>query len=343
MMKVLTSQIDRIDGNSRLPKYRQVINTILTDIDQGVFKPGERIPSINETSEEFYLSRDTVEKAYRELSRRGIISSVPGKGFYVNDISEVGRLKIMVIFNKLSDYKKVVYNAFVKTLGEIAQTTFYVHNYNFRFFEHLVLDQLGEYDYYVIMPHFYDQTDQAISIIDKIPRNKLLILDRQIQVLGNACGTVYQDFEHDIAEGLHSGIHLLRKYDTLKLIFPQKDRYPQEIIRGFRTFCEDHAFDHEIIYDLAHHRLCPGSAYIVIDESALISLIKDCRNQGLELGKDIGVISYNDTPVKEILAGGITVITTDHAKMGETAARMILEKTRATVRNPFYMIRRNSL
>lgn len=342
-MNLLSSQIDRINSNSRLPKYRQVINTILSDIDQGVFKPGERIPSINETSEEYYLSRDTVEKAYRELSRRGVISSVPGKGFYVNEISEVGRLKIMVIFNKLSDYKKVVYNHFVKTLGEIAKTTFFVHNYNFKFFEHLVLDQLGEYDYYVIMPHFYDHAEEALAIINQIPRNKLLILDRRLPELKGTYGTIYQDFEQDMAEGLQSGIQLLRKYESIKLVFPQQDRYPLDILKGFRIFCENHAFPHEIIYDLEQHDLCRNSAYIVIDESALITLIKACQHKGYELGKDIGLVSANDTPIKEILAGGITVLTTDHARMGETAARMILEKSWDTVRNPFFLIRRNSL
>lgn len=342
-MRVLTSQIDRINGNSRLPKYRQVINTILTDIDRGIFKTGERIPSINETSEEFYLSRDTVEKAYRELSRRGIISSVPGKGFYVNSTADVGRMKIMVIFNKLSDYKKVVYNSFVKSLGEIAQTTFFVHNNNFKFFEHLVLDQLGEYDHYVIMPHFYEHTSQAREIISKIPRNKLMILDRDLEGLSGQYGLIYQDFENDIVDGLYEGIDLLRKYESLKLIFPEAERFPREIIKGFIRFCRDHAFPHEVIYENDPHTLCKGSAYITLAENTLIDLIKDARESNLRIGEDIGILSYDDTPIKEILEGGISVLTTDHVKMGKVAAQMILDKSRDRIRNPFSLIQRNSL
>ena len=52
----------RINHDSEIPKYKQVVNLILSDIEAGIFKKGQRIPSINETSEELFLSRDTVEK-----------------------------------------------------------------------------------------------------------------------------------------------------------------------------------------------------------------------------------------------------------------------------------------
>ena len=73
-----------IDEGSKIPKYQQVVDTIVSDIELGIVKVGDKIPSINETSEEYYLSRDTVEKAYKILRKRGIITAVRGKGFYVS-------------------------------------------------------------------------------------------------------------------------------------------------------------------------------------------------------------------------------------------------------------------
>jgi DNA-binding transcriptional regulator YhcF (GntR family) len=64
----------RIDVESRVPKYRQIINSIIKDIEQGVLRVGDRMPSINEISEEYYLSRDTVEKAYNELKKNKSLS-----------------------------------------------------------------------------------------------------------------------------------------------------------------------------------------------------------------------------------------------------------------------------
>ncbi len=63
----------------------------------------------------------------------------------------------------------------------------------------------------------------------------------------------------------------------------------------------------------------------------------------LKIGKDVGIISYNETPLKEILLDGITVITTDHGFMGETAARLILNDSVEKIKNPFSFIRRKSL
>jgi DNA-binding LacI/PurR family transcriptional regulator len=86
-----------------------------------------------------------------------------------------------------------------------------------------------------------------------------------------------------------------------------------------------------------------NEVYIVIEEPDLVALIKSCQAKGLKIGKDVGIISYNDTPIKEILSDGITVISTDHHKMGETAARIILENRKEKIKNPFVLIKRKSL
>jgi DNA-binding LacI/PurR family transcriptional regulator len=61
----------------------------------------------------------------------------------------------------------------------------------------------------------------------------------------------------------------------------------------------------------------------------------------LKLGQDVGVISFNETTLKELLE--ITVITTDFETMGRTAAALLLDKKQIKIKNPFYTIRRKSL
>lgn len=73
-----------------------------------------------------------------------------------------------------------------------------------------------------------------------------------------------------------------------------------------------------------------------------MNLIRICGQKGLRIGKDIGIISYNETPLKEILLERITVISTDHECMGCSAARLILEKRSEHIKNPFTLIRRKS-
>lgn len=73
----------------------------------------------------------------------------------------------------------------------------------------------------------------------------------------------------------------------------------------------------------------------------MVNLVKQIREDEFVLGKEIGVISYNDTPLKDLL--GITVISTDFKMMGETAARMILHKEKGKVKVDFNFIDRNSI
>ena len=61
------------------------------------------------------------------------------------------------------------------------------------------------------------------------------------------------------------------------------------------------------------------------------------------MAKDVGLISYNDTILKEILEGGITTISTDFKKMGKALAKIIFEKKKVTIENPNDLIVRNSL
>jgi DNA-binding LacI/PurR family transcriptional regulator len=86
-----------------------------------------------------------------------------------------------------------------------------------------------------------------------------------------------------------------------------------------------------------------GELYITPDDKNLLKIIKKLRSQNFTLARDIGVISYNDTLLKEIVEGGITTITTDFNEMGKNLAQMILNKKQEKIENPNKLIIRNSI
>jgi DNA-binding GntR family transcriptional regulator len=77
-------KIIQIDDSLGIPKYRQIINSISNAISAGDLKLGDKVPSLNEICAEFELSRDTVMVAFNELKAKGVINSIPGKGYYIN-------------------------------------------------------------------------------------------------------------------------------------------------------------------------------------------------------------------------------------------------------------------
>jgi DNA-binding transcriptional regulator YhcF (GntR family) len=337
--------IFEIDANRRTPKYLQIVHSITKAIKQGHYKKGDRLSSINELSNEYFLSRDTVQKAYDILEKDRIIEGVRGKGFYINRTDIVNPYRVLLLFNKISNYKKMIYNSFLQTLGKKATVDLKIYHSNTSLFSNIVEGHLGEYDYYVIMPHFYEDVEEAYKVIRKIPGEQLLVLDKDLVAYNNhEYAAVFQDFQKDIGEALESGMDTLSKYNKLTLVFPKIPSYPYEIVLGFRNFCLQKNFRYSIINEInPNDAIAEKEAFIVIEETDLVNLIKNCRSSKLKVGKDVGIISYNDTPLKEILLDGISVISTDHTKMGETAARLILENRKEKIKNPFTLIQRKSL
>ncbi len=333
----------KIDKDSKTPKYKQIVDTIVSDIENGIFKIGERIPSINETSEEFYLSRDTVERAYKILKKKGLIMPVKGKGYFVSSTGGPKSLRILMLLNKLSEQKKTLYNAFDKKFNEEEVTIdLIIHNCNHYTLESIIIENLGNYDYYVVMPHVDEITQSLVSTINKIPDDKLILINQEIDGIEGRFASVYEDYEHDIETALIEGYDVISKYKRFKFVFPLTNHYRPAIKSGFTRFCESHGLTYEITNSFQQDLLNKGDLYIVIEENDLCEIIKTSKAQNLEIGKDIGIICYNDTPAKEILLGGISVITTDFKKMGETAADFILNKKSERIKNPFSLIKRNS-
>lgn len=334
----------KIDSNLKIPKYIQIVNAVSNAIRQGKLKKGDNIFSINELSDEFLLSRDTVQKAYNLLRKKGIITSVKGKGFYINRTDISTPLRILLLFNKISNYKRQIYHSFVNTMGDKAAVDLKIHHSNTQVLDSLITENLHEYDYYVLMPHFYSDADEIYTIIKKIPAEQIIILDKDLPHTYSKYAGVYQDFKNDIYNALESGLDSIRKYSKLILVFPKIIPYPKEIITGFRSFCNSHNMAYNIIDEIEEETIIiKKEAYVVIEETDLVTLIKSCQTQNLKVGKDIGIISYNDTLLKEILLDGITVISTDHQLMGETAAKLILENRKEKIKNPFTFIKRKSL
>jgi len=75
----------QIDPLSRMPVYEQIKEQLEKFILNGTIQPGEQIPSVRGLSLESGINPNTILKAYAELDRRGLICSVPGKGYFVRE------------------------------------------------------------------------------------------------------------------------------------------------------------------------------------------------------------------------------------------------------------------
>lgn len=79
-----------VDVKSRKPIYEQLVESVKASVVQGFMDPDEPLPSVRQLAGELAINPNTIQKAYTELERQGIVYSVPGKGSFVSsDVKEV--------------------------------------------------------------------------------------------------------------------------------------------------------------------------------------------------------------------------------------------------------------
>ena len=73
----------QIDPLSRIPVYEQIVTQAENMVTKDVLKPGDPLPSVRSLSIQMSINPNTIQKAYTELERRGLLVSVSGKGSFV--------------------------------------------------------------------------------------------------------------------------------------------------------------------------------------------------------------------------------------------------------------------
>jgi len=343
MHSVNIYQLISLDQYAVTPKYIQLSNSIVKSIESGKLIKGYLLPSINELSFELDISRDSAEKAYKHLKKLGVIGSVPGKGYFIRNTDVTQPIKVLLLFNKLSAHKKILYDSFAGMLGERAAIDFHIYNNDFGLFKKLLQNKTADYSHYVIIPHFLDGGDKASEVINEFTNGKLILLDKLITGINKSYSAVYENFEKDIFGALKEALPQLEKYHTLKIVFPADTYFPEEILKGFQSFCNEYAFNYNVVRNIAAEPISEGEVYINLMEDDLVVLLGKITSSSLVVGENIGIISYNETPWKQFILDGITTISTDFKMMGEMAAQMVLHDDKSRLEVPFYLTLRKSL
>jgi DNA-binding transcriptional regulator YhcF (GntR family) len=335
----MKQKIVKISRVSREAKYRQIINSIINAVSNGRLKRGDKVPSINDIANEFALSRDTVMLAFNELKAKGIIASVPGIGYFIESTNVQFDQKVFLLFDEFNGFKEQLYNSFLNALNERAQVDIYFHHFNLQVFEALIKDNAMRYTTFVILP---GNLIGVLPVLKTLPQEKVIILDQLSEELKGLYSSVYQSFETDIYDCLENGMNLILKYKRFILVYPG-GKEPIGFVEGFINFCENYRLAYVVVDQLDTIDIQKGDVYVLPRDSDLVNVVKASACMNLLLGRDIGIISINDMPLKEVVAGGITTISTDFERMGETLASLVLDGARESIRNPAKLIIRQSL
>jgi len=324
-----------INFNSDIPKYQLLVNAINDALSNNTLTSGDALPSVNTICSNYNLSRDTVFKAYSILKENKVIESVPNKGYYVAHDTR----KVLLVLDTFKAYKEVLYHSFVNNLPKNVIVDVQFHHYNIHNFKTILNNSKGKYYKFVVMS--FNHKDVPI-VLSEFDNEKLLLIDWNIHA-SDVNNFVFQDFGKSFYEALKEASVPFKKYKKLVFVYPTFTHHPTESLTYFKLFCETFHFKYKIITDANEFTVTKGEAYISVSDRILGIFLETCRTKGYEPGTDVGFLSYNETPMKQFIYKGISVISTNFKELGATAAAFIKQDKPIQSYIPTTLILRESL
>ncbi|MEN8117990.1 MAG: GntR family transcriptional regulator [Bacteroidota bacterium] len=330
----------KIEGHSEKPKYQQIIQSVIDAIDNNTLQLGDKLPSLNQLCKTFSLSQDTALMAYNDLKSKGIVASAVGKGYFVSSINTHQTNRVFLLFDRLTLYKENLYNIILDKFKNKGSVDIFFHHNNKEVFHKLINEAAGQYSSYIIMPIIDTGT---LGVLAELPVKKVFILDVGRNLLGHKYAYVCQNFEKDVYNCLKKGKKELSKYQKIYLVNPDKNIHATEMQKGISKFTKANKFEFDTIKNPNQHKIEKHAVYLTIKDIDLVDIIKKANDKNLIIGRDIGIISYNKSPLKEVMANGITTISTDFEEMGKMISNMILNNKREKIDNKVELIIGGSL
>src|SRR5689334_2118753 len=74
----------RLDLQSGVPVYRQIIDQVIGGIAACTLKTGDQLPTVRQLAVDLSINPNTVIRAYRELEIRGVLETQQGTGTFIS-------------------------------------------------------------------------------------------------------------------------------------------------------------------------------------------------------------------------------------------------------------------
>ena len=329
-------------------KYYTLMEELKQAIMSGSIKPGEKLPSENELSDRYHISRHTVRKALSILINEGYIEAEHGRGTFCSQ--RMGHMKnsrnVAVVTTYISDYifPRLI-QGMDKVLTENGYSIILKNTANSRTKEERVLEDILTKDIegLIIEPsksQIYCKHTNLYAMLDQYEIPYVFIQGVYSQmidkphILMDDCKGGYMVTKHLIDAG-HRKILGIFKADY----FQGKERhkgyvkalqeagiaYDPDMVVWFHT--EDRKTKPAMMMELFLEQKVEMDAVVCYNDQIAIEVIRCLQRNGLRVPEDISVTGYDNSVIAEGTVG-LTTITHPQEKLGEMAAELLLEKIR---------------
>jgi GntR family transcriptional regulator of arabinose operon len=331
-------------------KYKVIKNWIKSKILDGTFLPSQKINSETELMEQFKVSRHTVRLALGELVSEGWLFKRQGSGTYVsehvlkkNHKPNINKKNVAIITTYISDY---IFPSIIRGAERVLskkgyQVSLFSTNNDYesekRILE-LILSQrfdgliveptksaisnpnIGYYLNlealripYIMINAYYDSLD-PINILVNDEKGGFLQTEHLIK---NGHKNIIGFFKTDVMQGMKrmKGFLNAHRYYGIPI-------NPSNLI----TYDNEKNFSKPVeILDTILKKKDRPTGIVCYNDELAIKFLDVIRRKGLQIPRDLSIVGFDDSFLAEVSEVKLTTITHPKSRMGELAAKMIIE------------------
>lgn len=338
-----------MDEMSNLPKYIKLKKEITSLINQGEIKPGDKLPTEHELSEEFGVSRHTVRKAMNILLNEGLLSRKPGVGTFLNQKSKKPTKNIGYVTLNIHDY---IFSSIFQGIDNI------LHSYGYQVLlgstqndpqrERVILEEFirKNVDGLIIEPAQSAINYPNIALLERFVDNHIpvVILDSRFEndkfhyvgvddLKGGYLATrALLDLGHKQIALIYKRVHLplINRFKGYKKALEENGipiylNYVKECIHT--EFEDMKAFETEL--DKLTRELMsldnPPTAIFCINDEFAVRVKEILEKIGFDVPQDVSLIGFDDSNLVKLNNISISSVTHPKDIAGRKAAKIILD------------------
>mgnify|MGYP001655256231 CR=1 FL=1 len=312
-------------------------------------RPGQKLPSENELTREYALSRHTVRKALALLENEGYITARHGKGTFCSErvIQRHNSKNIAVTTTYLSDYifPRLI-QGMDRVLSENGYSIILKNTCNSRSKEEKVLKELLDkpIDGLIIEPSKSQILCRHINLYEMLDKYQIpyvfiqgcypQMADKPC-ILMDDCKGGYLLTRHLLETGRRNIIGIFKADDSqgaqrhkgyVQALQESGILYDPENVIWFHT--EDRKTKPSLMLSMLLDSKKSVDAAVCYNDQIALAVISMLEEKGISVPEDIAVTGYDNSLIGQSSPIGITTIAHPQEKLGEMAAELILEKIR---------------
>ena len=343
------AELEKCNGKKK-PLYVQIGGQIRTQIERGVLRPGQQIPSVSQIVRQFGVDYRTVYQAMEVLQDEGLLGPVKSRGVGPTVIKQ-SAVKLDIVFIRWGhDSLSLELTEGVRLYGERKghKTTIVDASLSHERYIEAIRSQASRADGLIIFPQDGAEYEDVISKVMAL-NVKIVLVDRQLY---NGHANVVSV---DNIDGAYKATkHLLETHGGPVFYIGSADSpsSSRDRFKGWGTAMQHYNFetDDHYVYrlELSEYELAPkNNLGFECSYSAAMALFKEhkqehysifCTNDntakgvykaanelGLKIGKDIFLAAFGDTPLCKALPVSLTSVKQENERVGYEAARLLDE------------------